>query len=800
VLAAKKENGNKENGEEKDRQKRGWFFPSKTMIAFKAGDMVLATDAKDVASKEVIIMYKYRLAIRYQQILFALIAIFITSVVLADPDINVKVDERPRIGLVLSGGGARGAAHVGVLKVLEKLRIPIDIVTGTSMGAVIGGLYAYGYSPAKLEEKLVTTDWGNLFQDNPLRAQRSMRRKHDDYNYLIKLEAGFKNGAVKLPTGLIQGQKLDLMLRSLMPDAPEDFDKLPVPFRALAEDIETGEAVAMGRGDIVSAMRASMSIPGVFAPVARDGRLLVDGGFANNLPVRLARKMGADILIVVDLGSPRLKRDRLVSPLSILNQNMGFMIQRNTRKQLDALDDKDILIRPNLAAYSSTDFWRVAEMIKQGVAAAKLHTTRLMKLSLSKNAYRAHLKRCRSKRPHPRVIDSIVISNDSKLSSQVIRSYITVQPGEVLDIATLERDLQKLYGLNIFERVSYKVTQRGNKTILNIDVKKKSWGPNYIRFGLNLESNFEGSSRYNLASSITSTPLNSLGGEWRTELQVGSDQYMSTEFYQPLDENQNYFASTKATYSELHFARYQNGEQLSDYKIASSRINVAVGRDFANRLQLQVGLIKGKGDMNLLIGSRPAPEQNFHVGARYFNLSYDRLDDINFPKHGALGSVQWVNSRTNLGADANQDSLAINALWAGTWGRNTFMLWTGIAGVVNSDVAAADTFALGGFLNLSGYRKQELTGRYVGIARLIYLNKIGGDESFFNIPFYVGGSLETGNTWNDKNNINTTSLITAGSLVISFDTPVGPLYLAKGFANGGKSENYLFLGRSFTFF
>ena len=259
--------------------------------------MMLATDAKEVAAKEVTIMYKYRVVIRHQQILFALIAIFITSEVLADPDINVKVDERPRIGLVLSGGGARGAAHIGVLKVLEELRVPIDVVTGTSMGAVIGGLYAYGYSPAMLDKKLVTTDWGDLFQDNPLRAQRSIRRKQDDYNYLIKLEAGFKNGAVKLPTGLIQGQKLDLMLRSLMPDAPDNFEKLAMPCRALAEDSESGEAVAMGHGDIVSAMRASMSIPGIFAPVERDGRLLVDGGFANNLPVRLARKMGADILI-----------------------------------------------------------------------------------------------------------------------------------------------------------------------------------------------------------------------------------------------------------------------------------------------------------------------------------------------------------------------------------------------------------------------------------------------------------------------------------------------------------------------
>lgn len=738
-----------------------------------------------------------------KQILFALSAILIASNVLADPGVNPATTQkykRPKIGLVLSGGGARGAAHVGVLKVLEELRIPVDIVTGTSMGAITGGLYAYGYSPETLEKKLVTIDWTDVFQDKPPRAQRSIRRKQDDYNYLIKFEAGLKNGTFKIPTGLIQGQKLDLLLRSLLQDAPDNFDDLPIPFRAVAEDIETGKEVDIGHGDMVTAIRASMSIPGIFAPVVYQNHLLVDGGFANNLPVRLARKMGADILIVVDVGSGAIKRDKLDSPFSILNQNMGFMIKRNTRDQLDALGDRDILIRPDMGAYTSDDFWHVAEMIKRGVAAAKLQTSRLAKLSLTENAYQNYLARLRFRHSGDRVIDKIVIDNDSKLSRKVIRSYITAKIGEKIDIGIMERDIQKLYGLDIFERVSYDIKRQDNETVLIVHVRKKSWGPNYIRFGLNLESNFEGSSIFNLASSITSTPLNGLGGEWRTELQIGSDQYIATEFYQPLERTQSYFARARATYSELHYARYQDGEQLSDYKNSSATATLAVGRDFANYVELQVGLIKGKGDTHLLIGSRPAPEQDYHIGARFFSFSQDMLDSIDFPKQGGLSNIRWVNNRRSLGADTDQDSLSVNALWARTWNKNTFIFWTGLAGVVNSDTPAPDAFALGGFLNLSGYRKQELTGRYAGIARIIYLNQIGGSESFFNVPFYVGASLETGNTWNNKDDISTASLIDAGSLIVAFDTPVGPLYLAKGFATGGKSQYYFFLGRSFTFF
>lgn len=735
-----------------------------------------------------------------QRIFFLLVLMAFIFETHANPDIDKTVYKRPKIGLVLSGGGARGAAHVGVLKVLEELRIPIDIVTGTSMGSLTGGLFAYGYSPTMLEKKLIATDWDDVFQDNPPRAQRNIRRKQDDYNYLIKLEAGFKNGAFKLPTGLIQGQKMDLMLRSLMPDAPDDFDQLPIPFRAVAEDIESGAAVEMGHGDIVSAIRASMAIPGVFAPVERDDRLLVDGGFTNNLPVRLARKMGADILIVVDLSGKSLNRDKLVSPLSILNQNMGFMIKRNTRRELEALREGDILIQPDLNAYSSTDFWRVKEMIKVGVDATRLHASRLKQHSLAKKGYDAYLSTQRSDQAPVRMIDNIVLNNHSKLSNDVIKSYITIKPGGLLNIKTLERDLQQLYGLNIFERVSYNVNRMDNQNVLTIHIIEKSWGPAYIRFGLNLESDFQGSSVFNLASSITSTPLNRLGGEWRTELQIGSDQSISTEFYQPLNNAQSYFASVKAIYSETHFATYQGGEQLSDNKQSSSTINVAAGYNFSNNMKLQAGLINGKGNTDLLIGSGPAPNQDFHIGASYVNLFYDKLDNVDFPKQGALLNVTWVNSRESLGADVNQNSATFNALWAETWGRNTFMFWTGLAAVVDSDAPAPDSFLLGGFLNLSGYRNQELAGRYAGIARLIYLNKISDDGSLLKIPIYIGGSIEAGNTWNNKDDISVSSLKTAGSLIVAFDTPVGPLYLSKGYANGGNSEYYLFLGRSFTFF
>ena len=219
---------------------------------------------------------------------------------------------RPRVGLVLSGGGARGAAHVGVLKVLEDMHVPIDAIAGTSMGAVVGGLYASGLNARQIEKLMTSINWQDAFRDRPSREDLTLRRKQEDETFLVKFPLGLRGGHVVLPRGLIQGQRLIETLRRLtLPVARiSDFDQLPTPFRAVATDLETGEAVVMGSGDLTSAMRASLSGPGVFSPVEREGRLLVDGGIADNVPVDIARAMGVDVVIVVDVGFPLLKPGR----------------------------------------------------------------------------------------------------------------------------------------------------------------------------------------------------------------------------------------------------------------------------------------------------------------------------------------------------------------------------------------------------------------------------------------------------------------------------------------------------------
>jgi NTE family protein len=705
---------------------------------------------------------------------------------------------RPSIGLVLSGGGARGASHIGVLKVLEQLRVPVDIITGTSMGAIVGGMYAYGYSVEEIEQLLRDTDWDKVFQDEPPRKERSFRRKLDDYNFLIKQEAGIKDGRFVIPKGLLQGQQLILKLKSLTVFSPRDFDELPIRFRAVAADIENGEAVVLGHGSLATAMLASMAIPGVLAPVEWDGRLLIDGGMSNNVPVRLAREMGADILIVVDLSGEPRGRDALTSPFSILNQILGFTIQRNTAEQLESLGADDVLLRPDLGGYSSTDFWRAAEMIDSGVTAAELNRQRLEEIAVSESAYEQYQQSVRRRRGVSPRIGNIVIDNRSPLDTDVIKSHIHLEPGDELDISVLEEDIDRLHGLNIFERVDYDIVPQGQRSDLIIEAKEKEWGPHYMRFGLNMESDFEGSGNFNFATSYTMTPINGRGGEWRTEVQVGRDKQFSTELYQPIDKSLRYYVRSALSYSESHVGQFESGKQVADVEVSLSSLTLGAGRHLGHWGQVEIAAFTGVADVNPYIGDLSISSQETDIGGFYVSFGYDLQDSINFPRYGSIANVQWLASREEFGADYESDEIHAMTIWANTWNKHTLLLWFGVGGVTNNDAPADRALGLGGLFGLSGYHKSELTGRYAGIARAIYFKEIGDARSVLKVPVYIGGSLEAGNVWNERDDIRVDSLILAGSLSLSIDSPIGPIYFAQGFAEGGRTATYLYLGRTFS--
>jgi NTE family protein len=452
---------------------------------------------------------------------------------------------RTRIGLVLSGGGARGFAHVGVLEVLEELRIPIDLIAGTSMGAVVGGLYAQGLSPRELVSVVEDIDWTTAFDDAPPRRELSFRRKRDDFDFLTNLRLYIKDWRIALPKGLIEGQKITNILGELtLPAATvRDFDELAIPFRAVASDADTGEAVILADGSLARAIRASMAIPGIFSPVELDDRLLVDGGVSKNLPVDVARDLGADVIIAVDIGTSPADSPGVTSALSIGGQTLTVLMYRNTREQIALLGAGDVLIQPDMSGITTASFEKGREGIERGAAATRSMAAALNRFSVSREAFDAWLERRAAVPRAPPVIDSVRLDNRSPLSDRVIQRRLHAQTGEPLDVKRLQGDLAALYGEGVFDRVIFSVdeTERGRELVVHAIGKET--GRNFLRFGLNLETNFQSESLFNLGVLGTRMPVNGLGAELRTRVQVGENSGAQAEYYQPLDYGSRFFVS-----------------------------------------------------------------------------------------------------------------------------------------------------------------------------------------------------------------------------------------------------------------
>jgi NTE family protein len=737
------------------------------------------------------------LAKRIQVIFLALFSALALSQVVHAED---RVAARPRIGLVLSGGGARGVAHVGVLKVLEELRVPVDAIAGTSMGALVGGLYASGMTADEVASLVNSLDWQDAFRDRPPRTALGFRRKQDDRNFLVRYSLGVSKDGFELPTGLVQGQKQTQILRgATLPVADlNNFDQLPTPFRAVATDLESGQKVVMGSGDLVTAMRASMSAPGVFTPVERDGRMLVDGGLTDNLPVDIARQMNVDVLIVVDVSFPLYVRDELTSPLAITNQSAAIMVRNRTLEQRATLRATDIIIEPQLGTMSSADFSRVARTLDAGTTAAQSMRERLAGLSVDAATYQQYLALRRPAAMDMPKIEFVVTAPGSMRYASAVDSVVGDLQGQPLDHARINQDLAALYALDLFETIDYRLVKREQQTGLEFALKPKSWGPNYVRVGINLEDDFAGNSRYNLAGRLITTDLNNLGAEWLTDVQIGDRPRFATEFYQPLSWKQRYFVAPRLEYAVRTVPVLSDDKVIAEYRVRNGLASVDLGRELGNWGELRLGVQRGLGSSRLLVGDPTLTTEHYNTGGYYARFAYDTLDSVFFPRTGQQLTVQWNIENETLGADTEGNKVSAEWLMARSLGRYTMLVSTDVGSSLAANTATHDYFTLGGFLNLSGLTTGSISGPHYGIARAVLYRQIGrGGTGVLQLPAYAGISLEAGNVWARRSDASFTSLRHDGSVFVGADTPIGPVYLAGGIDDRRKTAFYLFLGRSF---
>jgi NTE family protein len=705
----------------------------------------------------------------------------------------------PRIGLVLSGGGAKGTAHVGVLKVLEEMQVPIDFIVGTSMGAVVGGLYAAGLSPSKMEAVLESIDWNDVFRSSPSYIDLSQRRRQAQ-NLFGRVEVGVGSEGLKFPPGLIAGHRLSILLQTLTIHAAtvRDFDLLPIPFRAVTADLVTGSEVVLGEGNLVEAIRASMSVPGFFSPVELGRLTLVDGGIVNNFPVDVAQAAGVDVVIGVTVAGMPTPGNSIESVFDVSTESIDLVTAQNVQRSIDRLGPDDVFIPIDMTGFVSTNFERSPEFIDLGYRTADQYRRNLRPYSLPDAEWALYLAQQRRPLNVPPRIDRIELVTLGNLDPERFLPRVQTRAGEILDLEVLESDLDRIYGTGYFEQVDFVLEDAQGDTVLVIRAREKSWGPDYLRFGVSIIEDFQGGGAYNVTTEYYLTNLNRLGAEWRVAANVGRTLAVSSDYYQPLHKRELFYVEPAVRVFQEVSDYYDGETRAAQLQLRGVSGSMMIGSRIGSSTDLKVGLGGRYLSSRPLIGSEELPEFSLLLNGLRTALVYDRLDVNDFPKRGTALSLAGEWNLSSLGSDAEFVSVEAGFLSPATFGRHT-LLPSLAAGVADGDSGPIeDVFSIGGFPRVSGYRPGQLTGNVYGTAALLYYFRLFRLPRGLGNNFYFGGGLESGQTWESLDDISLRDPVLGFSLFAGVETALGPVYLAYGFAEGSDwGSLYFFLGQVF---
>lgn len=707
---------------------------------------------------------------------------------------------RPRVGLVLSGGGARGIAHVGVLQVLEDLRIPVDCIAGTSMGAIVGGLYAYGLSPRELREVTVrdhaARDWASLLRDGAPRDNRPVRRKQDDRFFLTTLRFGLRSGDLTTQKGLLFGQNLETELGWLTVEAHRlsSFDDLPIPFRCTAVDLVDGSMVVFDRGNLAQAMRASMALPIFFAPARIGDREFLDGGLVDNVPIDVARAMGAEALIVIDIGTPVPKGVPVDGFLDVSRRMVDILGQQNIDLSLASLRPDDVLVQPDLGTITSASFDRAAESIEIGAAAVRAVGSRLQRFAVSPADYARFLAGQRRVPAPPPELTRVTARTSAGAHDPRVAARTTHERGQKLDGERLRADLEAVHDEDVYQRVGFAVIPDGEgKAALDIVAEPKEQGSDYVRFGLGLETNFERRADFMFSVQHTARDLNSLAAELRTTTTLGSRNLIATEWYQPCDAAGRFFFAPRVGILSTSPDLVVGGTELVE-RVLETNAGVDFGVALGTWGELRVGYESVWSRVDLRLGSVPLAGAHFTDAVVRVRLEVDTMDHPSLPSTGTYALLGLRHGSESLGADLDYDRVDLLAAQAFGVGSLVVSPILRVAATVSGEQAGIHVPTLGGFLNLSGLPRNSDPGENLGLAALVVRQRLNARQGLLDLPVYVGASFEFGNVVDDYRDLFGNNRI-GGSLFLAADTPLGSLFVGTGLADGEGASLFLFLGQ-----
>ncbi|MBL4773213.1 MAG: patatin-like phospholipase family protein [Alcanivoracaceae bacterium] len=711
---------------------------------------------------------------------------------------------RPKIGLVLSGGGARGLAHIGVLRALEEKNIPIDYIAGTSIGSIVGGLYATGMSTDDLEWVVKSIDWHRVFRPTTDRKKQQYSAKQADKNYFVDLELGLSKSGPKSGKGFAGGQQLMLELQRIVGSIKtQDFDNYPIPFRAVATDLNTAEPYIIDHGDLAMAMRASMAVPLIFGPINHQGRFLADGGILNNLPVDVAKQMGADIVIAVNISSPLGVIDEGSSIISVSYQSIDVALVQNT---IQSLGLADIVIAPVLNGLGTSDFDKYEELILAGVKAVYKKSLVLEHLKLNDYDYlMATDSRNFLVREIPKVIDFVSFSGNKRTSVERLSNkakHILSKPFVASEIQDLADDLAVD---NDILTVTYKVVSNEIKQQgIEFTIEEKNWGPDYLKFGLKVADDFDSNTRISLLARHHRYNINHKGGEWINDISVGSVLQWRSELNQPIDYADRYFLSANFNLSKDSRRFYGNifnpslvGQELDDefdiqptgeYDIKEFSFGIDWGVNITENSEFRLGLwVMDENVVAVINNSAFETAIDRAIGFR-FRYGLDTLDKAKFSRTGVdlkseiglFDKVQWLNFDYSQRFPVSANT----ALHLGFQGD-----------FVNSAEDGEVQFAYGGLENFAGFPQHSLLGLNAIVMEFGAFTEL----DTINLPIFGSPKFilkgHYGNVW--QHHVKLEDMIYGYSAGISLDVVNTVVYLGTGYSNGGDFRFYLRLGTGF---
>jgi NTE family protein len=711
--------------------------------------------------------------------------------------LNGSTGPRPRIGLVLGGGGAKGAAHVGVLRVLDEMRIPIDCIAGTSMGALVGGTYAAGMSAAELEQTVLKISWKNAIAFEGQRAGEPMHRKLSGVTYSNRLEFGLKDGRLTPPAALIESQNIDQTIAMLVARSQgiTDFDHLPIPFRAVATDMQKGEMAVLERGSLAGAMRASMSVPGVFAPVQVDERLLGDGGLTRNLPVDVARGACADVVIAVIVPTPPPTLAELQSPLTMAARTLDIMITANERQQIDSLGSGDVLITVPMGEIGASSFEKVADAIPLGRAAALEHRSELERYSLPQKDYEAWRAAVTRGEPGSVTLASVRIDGAVRVNPDFVRETLRLEPGDEVTNKSIANHVNDVFALGDFDTVRYELSGPPDASTLDVTVTEHQIGANQVRFDIGMYMGSDTNAAFTIGADYLRTWINSRGGEFHGAVSLGYTTGLGLSVYQPLDEAHRWFVEPGVKAQRTIQGIYVDGDSVADYSFNAAWGFVDAGRVFGTNAELRGGLRSGGQSVKREIALPTLGQLDWEgYGGTSWRYTYDDRDSDYLARSGMLARVEYFQSVDWLGAAADYQRLDGMIAYAVPVGSSVAQVRVAGGSSLGSTMPDYDLFQLGGPVSFPGFAIGELRGDGYWTLSTTYLKRIAEISDLFGQALYVGATLTAG-AMDGQFDYPRAGVLYSGALLLGGRTPLGPVTLSVAGTSQGDWQLSFDLGR-----